>query len=54
MTPAPLSSTPAQVADAVVAALRTGRHEVWVPAALRLLSALMRVTPRWLWRRMRR
>jgi short-subunit dehydrogenase len=54
MTPAPLSSTPAQVADAVVTALRTGREVVWVPAALRVLSATMRVTPRWLWRRMRR
>jgi short-subunit dehydrogenase len=54
MKPAPLSSTPAEVADAVVSALRTGRHEVWVPGALRVLSATMRVTPRWLWRRMRR
>ena len=54
MTPAPLSSTPAQVADAVVTGLRTGRQEVWVPSALRVLSAAMRVTPRWLWRRMRR
>ncbi len=54
MTPAPMSSTPAQVADAVVSALRTGRTEVWVPGGLRVLSAMMRVTPRWLWRRMRR
>jgi short-subunit dehydrogenase len=54
MQPAPLSTTPAQVADAVVAALRTGRQDVWVPAALRVLSMLMRLTPRWLWRRMRR
>lgn len=54
MKPAPLSSTPAEVADAVVAALRTGRHEVWVPSALRVLTAMMRVTPRWVWRRMRR
>jgi short-subunit dehydrogenase len=54
MAPAPLSSTPAQVADAVVLALRTGRQEVWVPPALRVLAAMMRLTPRWLWRRMRR
>ena len=35
MSPAPLSSTPAQVADAVVAALGSGRDVVWVPGALR-------------------
>ena len=54
MTPAPMSSTPGQVADAVVSALRTGRNDVWVPGGLRVLSAIMRMTPRWLWRRMRR
>ena len=54
MQPAPLATTPAEVADAVVTALRTGRHEVWVPGALRGLIALMRMTTRRVWRRMRR
>lgn len=54
MTPAPLSSTPAQVADATVAALRRGRSVVWVPAALLALAAAFRVTPRQVWRRLPR
>lgn len=51
MRPAPLSSTPPQVADATVAALAAARGEVWVPASLRVLAAAMRRTPRALWRR---
>jgi short-subunit dehydrogenase len=54
MSPAPLSSTPDTVADAVVAALARDREVVWVPGSLRWLSALMRVTPRALWRRLPR
>lgn len=54
MRPAPLSSTPAQVADATVAALRAGRSEVWVPGALRPIFAVLRHAPRALWRRMPR
>ena len=54
MTPAPFSSTPDQVADAAVRALRSGRGEVWVPALLRPLFALLRHAPRALWRRMPR
>jgi NAD(P)-dependent dehydrogenase (short-subunit alcohol dehydrogenase family) len=54
MTPAPLSSTPAQVADATVAALRSGRDEVWVPWLLRPVFALFKHAPRALWRRMPR
>lgn len=54
MTPAPLSSTPDQVADATVAALRRGRAVVWVPGTLRPLFALLRLLPRPLWRRMPR
>ena len=54
MSPAPLSSTPDQVADAAVHALRTGRGEVWVPAQLRPVFALLRHVPRALWRRMPR
>ena len=54
MTPAPLSSTPDRVADATVAAVRSGRAEVWVPWALRPLFAVARHVPRALWRRMPR
>lgn len=54
MSPAPFSSTPGQVADATVAALRRGRGEVWVPAVLRPVFAVMRVLPRPVWRRLPR
>ena len=54
MSPAPLSSTPAQVADAAVRALCKGRQVVWVPASLALLASAFRVTPRFVWRRMPR
>lgn len=54
MSPAPLSSTPDQVADATVSALRSGRSDVWVPGTLRLLFAVLRLLPRAVWRRMPR
>jgi NAD(P)-dependent dehydrogenase (short-subunit alcohol dehydrogenase family) len=54
MTRAPFSSTPDQVADATVAALRSGRGEVWVPGVLRPVFAVLRHAPRALWRRMPR
>jgi len=54
MSPAPLSSTPAQVADATVKALQKGRREVWVPKALGLLAFGLRMTPRFIWRRLSR
>ena len=54
MDPAPLSSTPGQVADAVVHALRTRRTVLWVPGALRLLYAVARVVPQAIWRRLPR
>lgn len=54
MKPAPFSSTPAQVADATVAALRRGRHVVWVPPVLRPLFAVLRLLPGPLWRRLPR
>ncbi|MEJ3655288.1 SDR family NAD(P)-dependent oxidoreductase [Actinomycetes bacterium KLBMP 9759] len=54
MQPAPFSSRPDQVADATVAALRAGRGEVWVPAVLRPIFAVLRHAPRALWRRMPR
>ncbi|GAA4612256.1 SDR family NAD(P)-dependent oxidoreductase [Saccharopolyspora hordei] len=54
MDPAPWSSTPDQVADATVAALRKGRRVVWVPPVLRWVFAAMRLVPQALWRRMPR
>jgi short-subunit dehydrogenase len=54
MTPAPLSSTPAQVAAATVRALAKRRRTVWVPWALRPLFLGMRILPQSVWRRMPR
>ncbi|MCV7344013.1 SDR family NAD(P)-dependent oxidoreductase [Mycolicibacterium rhodesiae] len=54
MEPAPLSTTPAKVADAVARALRSGRREVWVPAPLALLAFAFRMMPRFVWRRLPR
>jgi short-subunit dehydrogenase len=54
MSPAPLSSTPDQVADAVVEALRKRRIRVWVPGALRPAYFVARLVPQALWRRMPR
>lgn len=54
MTPAPFSSTPGQVADATVSALRRGRREVWVPAVLRPIYFVLKLLPRAIWRRMPR
>jgi short-subunit dehydrogenase len=54
MSPAPFSSTPDQVADATVAALRRRRDVVWVPAILRPVFAVMRLLPRPVWRRLPR
>ena len=53
MPPAPLSSTPQQVAAATVRALKKGRRTVWIPSALRLWSAT-RLLPQFVWRRMPR
>ena len=54
MTPAPFSSTPDQVADATVAALRRGRGVVWVPGMLRPVFFAMRLLPRAIWRKLPR
>jgi short-subunit dehydrogenase len=54
MTPAPLSSTPAQVAAAIARALTKGRRTVWVPWALRPLFFGMRLLPQFIWRRIPR
>jgi NAD(P)-dependent dehydrogenase (short-subunit alcohol dehydrogenase family) len=54
MPPAPLSSTPEQVAAAVVVALGSRRDVVWVPRALGPVWAGMRLLPRAAWRRLPR
>lgn len=54
MSPAPLSSTPEQVADATARALGRGRGEVWVPGVLRPVFFGMRLLPRAIWRRLPR
>ncbi len=54
MSPAPFSSTPDQVADATVAALKKRRGTVWVPGVLRPVFFVMRLLPRAIWRRMPR
>jgi short-subunit dehydrogenase len=54
MSPAPFSSTPGQVADATVKALRRKQAVVWVPGVLRPVFAVMRLLPRAIWRRMPR
>lgn len=55
MDPAPFSSTPDQVADAVVRRVRSGRGvELWIPWQLQVLFAVARLVPRAVWRRMPR
>lgn len=54
MTPAPLPSTPAQVAAATARALAKGRRTVWIPRTLRPASVVMRLLPQFIWRRMPR
>ncbi|OBJ06821.1 oxidoreductase [Mycobacterium sp. 1482292.6] len=54
MSPAPLSSTPAQVAAATARALAKGRRTVWIPWALGPAAAVMRLLPQFIWRRMPR
>src|ERR1700739_550687 len=54
MTPAPLSSTPQQVAAATARALAKGRRVVWIPWALRPMFFVMRLLPQFVWRRMPR
>jgi len=55
MAPVPLlSSTPEQVASAVVEGLHTRATRVWVPARLRAAAMVMRLLPHSIWRRMPR
>jgi len=52
--PAPFSCTAEDVAAAVVAALRTGRRTIWVPAQLAPVFTILKNAPRALIRRMPR
>ncbi|MDO5669687.1 MAG: SDR family oxidoreductase [Corynebacterium sp.] len=56
MDPAPMSVTPAEVADAIAAEITGGRgsRTLWIPRRLRLLAWVMRLVPRPVWRRMPR
>lgn len=54
MRPAPMSSTPQQVAEAVVGGLRRRARVVWIPPALRPTFFVMRLLPQAVWRRMPR
>jgi short-subunit dehydrogenase len=54
MTPAPLSSTPEQVAAGTARALAKDRRTVWIPWALGPASVVMRLLPQFVWRRMPR
>jgi short-subunit dehydrogenase len=54
MDPAPMSSTPPQVAAATARALAKGRRTVWIPWMLRPFFVGMRLLPQWVWRRMPR
>jgi decaprenylphospho-beta-D-erythro-pentofuranosid-2-ulose 2-reductase len=52
MNPAPFSTTPDAVADAVAHGIESGTTVVYVPSVLRWVFAVMRHLPGWLWRRM--
>jgi short-subunit dehydrogenase len=54
MKPAPMASTPPQVAEATARALAKGRRTVWIPWTLRPFFLAMRLLPQWVWRRMPR
>lgn len=51
--PAPFSTTPDAVADAVVRGLEKGAETIWAPAQLRLVFSAMRHLPRPVWRRIK-
>jgi short-subunit dehydrogenase len=52
MKPAPMSSTPRQVAEATAKALVKGRRTVWIPWTLQPFFVGMRLLPQRVWRRM--
>jgi len=52
MDPAPMSTTPDAVADAIVTGLARNRETVWVPAQLRYVMTVLRHTPRAVFRKL--
>lgn len=54
LPPAPLATTPAAVAEAVVTGLRRGARTVWAPRSLCWVALLLRALPRPLFRRIAR
>lgn len=55
MEPAPFSTTPDRVADAVAAEIASGRRvELWIPWQLRVMFSVSPFVPRGVWRRMPR
>jgi len=49
---APLSQTPEQVAEVIVAGVAAGRHTVWAPATMRWVMSALRHLPRSVFRRL--
>jgi decaprenylphospho-beta-D-erythro-pentofuranosid-2-ulose 2-reductase len=52
LDPAPFSTTPEAVADAIVRGLARGSHTVWVPRVLRGVMSALRHVPRGIFRRL--
>ncbi len=52
LPPAPFATTPEEVADTTVRALAGRAHTIWVPGRLRVVFAVLRHLPRWLYRRL--
>ncbi|MGI8440540.1 MAG: decaprenylphospho-beta-D-erythro-pentofuranosid-2-ulose 2-reductase [Thermoleophilaceae bacterium] len=52
LDPAPFSTTPEAVAEAIVRGLRTGAHTVWAPPVLRFVMSALRHLPRPIFRRL--
>lgn len=52
LSPAPLATDPETVAAAVLAAVDAGKEQIWVPAAMRGVMAVLRHLPRPVFRRL--
>ena len=51
MKPAPMSTTPEAVADAIADAVAKGREVIWVPPMLRPVMSVLRHLPRAVFRK---
>lgn len=52
LEPAPMATTPVEVAAAVVSAVRRGKEQIWVPAAMRGVMSGLRHVPRPVFRKL--